>query len=506
MKKRFLMKKLFALALSMMMVLAMAVPAFAAEGDPKYSITVSAQSPNVSIKGNEFSAYKLFDVKYNEGATSFAYTVASEFSEFTYAGKSGAELVKYVGELTKDSDELNAFAQAALKYATDNNIAAKGKVTVTDTNNLIALNEPGYYLVAGTATADGNKTVTAACSLTTTKPTADIKVKADAPKLDKVIEEGDTDKEGASADIGSTVDFKLTSKVPDMTGYSAYKYIVHDTMSSGLTFNNDIVVKIGEKTLTAEEYTLTVPGADGETFTIDIKNFISYNKGDDIVITYSATVNENALNTSFETNTANLEYSNNPNDTSDTETTPDDIVYVYDFNVDIDKYITNPDNNADTSQKLAGAQFVLKNGNDADAKYYQFKDGKVSWVSELKDATIVTSTATGKGDKQFEGLAEGIYYLEEIKAPDGYNKLSDPVKVEITATYKADGELNSTSATLTNDGKDYEQIVSIGNAKGGELPGTGGIGTTIFYVVGGLLMVAAVVLLVAKKKMSVCAE
>lgn len=492
------MKKLFALVLSLLTVFAMAVPVLAAEEASPYSITVNRQSANVSIVGKAFSAYKLFDVKYNEDKTSFYYTVASEFSEFTYGEKSGTDLAAYLSTLSENSDELNAFAETALQYATDNAVAPKGSViAAAEKGNIIKLAEPGYYLVAGTAAADGNKTVTAACSLTTTKPTAEIEVKADAPKLDKVIVKDGTDKKGASADIGSVVNFKLTSKVPDMTGYSAYKYIVHDTMSSGLTFNKDIVVKIGDKTLAPDtDYTLTVPGAGGETFTVEIKDFIRYTKGDKIVVTYSATVNENALTTDIETNKTTLEYSNNPYDETDTEKTPEDKVYVYDFDIIIDKYV-----DGDAKAKLAGAQFVLKN---ADGKYYHYntETKKVEWVDEYTEEDIRITDENGYA--AFIGMKEGTYELIEIAAPNGYNKLDTPVSVVIEAEYSDDGTIimPECSTTVIKGENNFYMEIGIGNAAGPELPGTGGIGNTIFYAVGGLLMLAAVIAWAVKKKMS----
>lgn len=496
MRKTF--KKMLAVIIAAFMVCVAAFPAFAAD---EYKITISNQSNNVSITGNEYSAYKIFDVKYNTGNKAYSYTLSKEFEGLTYQGKTGDELAKALADLNADSTKLNAFAETALKYAIDKNIKPANTITAqTEKGNVMTLNEAGYYLVAGTATADGNQTVTAACALTTTDPNAEINVKADAPKIDKVIVEGSDKLEGTSADIGSVVNFELNSKVPVMTGYETYKYIVHDKMSSGLTFDEKSVeVSIGGKTLDpATDYTLEVPGADGETFTITIADLTKYTADDAIVIKYSATVNENALTTTVETNTVELEYSNNPNDDKDTAKTPEDTVYVYDFDIIIDKYAAT---NKDT--KLEGAVFVLKNG-EGEYYYWNETEKKVEWVENEDDATRKTTDVNGK--ETFKGLEEGTYYLVEIEAPAGYNKLDNPIPVVITAEYNTDGTIkekgNGSTTTVVEGTNDYYLTTDVANSTGPQLPGTGGIGTTIFYVIGAVLMLGAVVMLIARKKSS----
>lgn len=295
-----------------------------------------------------------------------------------------------------------------------------------------------------------------------------------------------------------------------MDGYTSYTYVVHDTLSDGLTFNNDVAVTIGGTT-----YTNFTVAQDGQSFTITFNDFINQkaNAGKDIVITYSAKINEKALNRDDETNTVHLEYSNNPYDGSSTGTTPDEVVYVYDFDIVIDKYTGDE---ADGT-RLAGAMFVLKN---AEGKYYHWNavTKAVEWVSvdaepdtlnksaeEIKAAWeqlgVTVATTDASGAARFSGLDVGSYSLKEIAAPAGYNLLKEEVTVTITASYNEDGTLKESSAASTDNGQ-YFQTEKIQNNAGTELPSTGGTGTTIFYILGSLLVVVAGVLLVTRKRMN----
>lgn len=512
------MKKIASVLLALVMVVAMAMPAFAGEVTPpntsdatdSFTITVNNPKDSISIDGQTFSAYKVFDVTYNLENEAYLYTVADAFQDFTYtvAGAEGAEgttynketLVGYVETLSSDSAALNAFAAAVFKYVSDNNIEASGSAVAANEQAVITLAQAGYYLVSGGATnedsEDGSGSVTAACILDTTNPSVEMQVKADAPSIDKVIVEADSangaEGKGTAQDVGSVVKFKLTSKVPAMTGYTTYKYIVHDKMTSGLTFNNDVKVTIGG----TEYNAITVSDVDADgAFTIDFGDIIGQTEAAEIVITYSATINNNALVSDVETNTVSLEYSNNPYDENDTDKTPDKIVYVYDFDIVIDKYV-----GGDASTKLAGAEFYLTN---ADGKYYKLttaEDGakKVSWVDAKEDATRLTTDENGYA--RFEGLDSGDYQLVEEKAPNGYNKLDGPVNVKITIEYEEDGSLKSSSATVDATGQ-LSQTQGVENKAGSLLPSTGGIGTTIFYIVGTILVVGAGILLVTKRRM-----
>lgn len=540
-------KKILALLLAVVLVLALSVCAFAAEN---YSITVKNTNNAVSINSNTYNAYKIFDATYS--GDHVAYTVSKEFSGFSYNDKTGDALIAYVGTLTDKREELDAFAKAALAYASAKPIAPAGTATASDESATINLTAPGYYLVTGTATAPGNQTVTAACSLTTAKPTVTVKPKVDAPSIDKKIVEGSTDVSANTANIGDSVQYKITSSVPDMQGYVKYYFVMEDTLSKGLTFNNDLTITLGGKTLTADkDYTLSVNKNDDGITGIEIvfKNFIQYKTQADaaIIVTYSATLNQDAdLDpTVGNPNTVKLIYSNNPNETGSgvdkpapndpVGETPESKTKTYVTGVKLTKV------DSETKKALTGAKFqitgegmkvvlvnkeiykasesgtfyMLKNGTytekaptDTNKDQYDSTTQKYEKVTVVSKETVSTQiNTTGYVNKDgiltFEGLGEGTYTITEIIAPQGYNLLKEPIALVI----KADATLDKCTWTVTADGTnlsadtDFLYALTVENNSGTELPATGGIGTTIFYIVGSLLAVGAVVLLVTKKRM-----
>lgn len=496
-------KKIVSVMLAVVLVLAMSITVSAADD---YKIVITNSREGVSMDGKEYTAYKLFDVSMNVDNKAYVYTVSEAFKDFDYKGHIGTDLVAYVGTLDNDSAALNEFAKAVYDYLG----SAKGVVTATGTaeNDSVTINVPaeGYYMVYGTATATESKEeVVAAISLTTTNPIGNITLKADAPTIDKVIVNADsavdtgTDGKGTAQDVGSTVQFELNSQVPNMEGYTEYTYNVHDTMSSGLTFNEDSVkVYIGSNNdveyPTNNYSVVTKDLADGCTFEIrfNAEEFAKLTAGDPIKIIYNAVLNDNALTATEETNKVKLEYSNNPYGDGTGET-PEKEVYVYDFDIVIDKYEKDKE-----TTKLAGAKFILQN---AEGKYYYVDDEtkKVDWVESEDAATIMTTDS--KGSTRFTGLDSGNYKLIEKEAPAGYNKLVDPVNVEITVNYDENGKIIGSSTKVDENGQ-YSLTSKIENTTGSLLPSTGGIGTTIFYIIGGILVIGAGIILVVKKRMS----
>lgn len=578
-------KTQLALLLALLLTLALGTTAFAAES---YSITVKNSNTSISMAGNTYSAYKLFDVTYSDvvgDSGNYAYTVNNDFTNFEYTvgdnTYKGETLIDYLANLGNDSEALDTFAEAALKYATDQNINAAGtvKVGTEDTQATITVLSAGYYLVAGSATAANNQTVVAACSLTTTDPNAEVIVKADAPSIEKKIVDGE-DTNGTdilvdanTASIGDTVTYQLSSTVPNMRGYEQYFFVMNDTLSEGLTYNGDntMTVKVKDKILTKDTDYTVESSTDKETgkttITIVFKNFIQYEEqnGADITVTYSATLNEKASLSAIEgnPNTVTLTYSNNPNeqgagtpenpdkpDTGDaTGETPKSEVKTYVTGIKINKV-----DGTSSTKELAGAKFSIS----GDAKkvvlinkemykasktgdYYMLKDGtytkipavidkesvgynaneydsttqKYEKVTVVDKKTVATEINTvGYTNKEgiltFKGLGTGTYTIKELVAPDGYNLLKDEITITITddadvttgAGWTVKGRIGNAGKQELTAGEDNLFSINVENNSGSELPSTGGMGTTIFYVLGSLLVVIAGVALVTKKRIS----
>ena len=553
-------KKLASLLLALVLVLGLSTTAFAA--DPAYSITVKNTNTSYTINDCTYSAYKIFDATYS--GTNVAYTVDEDFEDFTYTVGDktyrGETLIQYLQGLADNADALDTFAKAALTYIETEEIDADGTATAANEQAVISLSAPGYYLVTGTGTAPDNQTVTAACALTTAKPTAEITVKADVPSVDKKIVEGSTTVDANTASIGDTVNYKVTSKVPNMKGYTQYYFYLTDTMSKGLTFNNDVAITIDGTTLTADKYNVTSTTNTDGTTTVEIvfKSFVQYKEqvGEDIVVTYSATVNQDAeLNPSIgNPNTVKLTYSNNPNltgkgedkpGTDDSEdaltgTTPESKVNTFVTGLKLVKVDSQGNTLTGAKFSISGTSMKVVLVNEEIYKksttgtYYMLKDGTYtetapteattdlydSTTTKYEMVTVVTKQnasepfmAEGYVDENgvltFEGLGEGTYTITELVAPDGYNLLKAPITVEIKAvegkdsctwTVKVKGETEDKDVTLTADTDHLYKLEVVNNA-GTQLPSTGGVGTTIFYILGGALVLGAAVLLITRKRM-----
>lgn len=352
-------------------------------------------------------------------------------------------------------------------------VAAPGTVKFDD----LAL---GYYLV--------KSDLGALCSLDTTMPNVIIKEKNSESTVDKQVQEDSTGDYGDhnDADIGQTVNFRTTIYVVDG---EPKNYVLHDTMSAGLTFDPaSVAVTIGERTLAKDtDYTLVTSGlTDGCTFEVQFKDGVL--KPNDVVeVAYSAKVNEHAvIGGAGNDNKTQLKY-------GEDKGTEWDETHTYVWQFDVFKYAMRDGQEI----PLAGARFVLYKTVDKKNLYAQAADGKITgWTDDQKYATVFETP--DKGKFVIAGLDADTYYLEETKAPDGYNRLKEPVNVVITANI-ASGK--TVTATITYN-ETATGTVRIENQTGVELPSTGGIGTTVFYVIGGLLMGVAVVLLVTRKKMS----
>ena len=464
---------------------------------------------NNNTAGHTYKAYQIFkgglsqdgtilsDIQWGNGVNSEALLTALKGTEAYKDCTTAADVAKVLAGFENDAEQLKKVAVVInqnLNNANGAQSTGTGPYTITVPSD-------GYYLVRdeGTVTATdggtnfilqviGNVDVT---PKTTNAPDVDKKVKLHGVP-------GAVLSNAVSAEVGHEVDFTITTTIPTgLDSYTNYTFNIVDTMSEGLTYKGDFLVHtVGAKTSLQkdEDYTLTI---EGQTITVTLASkYVLANPGQKIEITYVAAVNDKSLTKDRETNSVHIVYSNNPADSNSTATTVDKVVYVYNFDIVIDK-VDGADN-----KKLEGAQFALYKETGYVNLYYQWYDenhenpNTFGWSTEA-DRTIVKTDKNGVAS--FKGLVPGTYYLQEIKAPDGYNTLDKPVKVEITATYDENG--NITTNATQNEQKHYQVTSTITNNKGTVLPSTGGIGTTIFYVVGGLLMVGAAILLITKKRM-----
>ena len=454
-------RKAIGLLTVLALTVTMSVAVFAATGG---SITV--ENPK---EGETYTAYRIFDVVYNDNQSAYSYTIASDSLWLpvvkSYTGVTLSDAVTdgdgntfYI--VTKN-DQFSAAAFAKLLQG-----AAEGKtgVALTLVNGKAAASglELGYYFVSSTSGA--------LCNLTTTQPDAVIYDKNDVP-LEKTADD-------VSVEIGQTVQFVITGKVPDTTGFDTYIYEISDTMSSGLTFGKDVKLYVNGN-LMADHYTLTnTPadeGATGFTLAIDVKK-LQKQRGEQIKVTYSAVINEDAVSV-IQKNDAKLKYSNDPTDSSKFETLTDN-VKLYTAKIVIDKFETGNE-----EKKLAGAQFVLMNAS-SEFYVYDASTETVSWAAEQKDATVITTDDAGSG--AFIGLQDGTYTLKEIKAPAGYNLLTDTIDITIKGS-----DSDVTSLTAEAD---------VANNTGSQLPSTGGTGTTVFYILGTVMMMASAIFFIYKKQ------
>ena len=447
------MKKLTCVMVALVLMLALCVTAFAAGTG---SITVDNPSNGVT-----YTAYKIFDVVYNTDKTAYSYTIALNPKSPWYdvvATYDGVTLTPAatgdVSIVTKNDN----FSAAKFSNLLRTNITGKSGIDLNAAGGKATASglDLGYYLVVGANEALAN--------LTTTNPSVTIHDKNDVP-FDKV-----DDKE--SVEIGEVVNYTINGKVPDTTGFTSYEYTITDTMSEGLTFNDDVKVYVGNVELTGN-YTYEKVG-NGFKVTIKVMD-IQDKVTQPIVVKYTATVNENAI-AKISKNDAKLVYSNNPTDSKNHGELTDKET-VYSAKIKIVKY---HDALEDTNNRLQNAKFVLSKkvmeGEKEGVKYYKYDsiNNAVTWVDTRKDADVFVTTVNGEAEVR--GLKNGTYYLIETEAPAGYNLLAEPVKVEINGS---DANVDSHTGSL--------------------LPGTGGIGTQIFYIAGAALLLGAVVVLLVKK-------
>lgn len=505
-------KKLAAAMLTAIMMMTMTVTAFAAG---TRTLTVNVKDGQ-DLKGQTINLYKLFDVTTSTSGetTNYAYTVNDTYKD-TLAEALGIantstndQFVKAVSGLkTETKDEVQKFANDFTSKALTKQLDAtvnSGKFNESKTSYTFNNLDAGYYLVYVT----GGKEIQSSL-VTVDKPTNTVNLKTEAPSITKKA-----DKE--TAEIGQVVKYTVTGSIPDTTGYSDYVYKIHDELSKGLDFVNDangtalgegitnvnVTVAFTDADVTDKgtvPTTATLDTANKRKMNLDLSAWVKANqdnKGKEFTVTYYAKVNKDAEVTN--NNKASLEYGNNPSDT--TTTTPSE-AKTNTYPLDINKIKKG------SEEKLEGAKFRLYLS-ETDAKANdESKAIKVSPVVAGVAGNYVVDPAStttefesvksidGKGyNLHVNGLEAKDYWLVETKAPDGFNKLTNPIKVTITKTTDAEW-------TVSKDGTDEkDKIIDIENSTGSLLPSTGGAGVIVFACVAILLVFGVAVSFIRDKR------
>lgn len=516
-----LVSRFMAVLMAMTMILSMSMTAFAAEAS-KGTLTV-----NNTVEGKTLDLYQIFTATKNE-AGNVAYTLNSAYEGFFKNNTRIPESESLTGEalsekayeyvktqVGEDGKNGTGFAKEILGWilANADTVAATHTIVTTTANTTVIRDLAyGYYVVyplgaTDTSAAPGEQDYTSAASLVSvTDPTVTINMKSNYPTVVKKV----NDKNADDVNIGDTVTYTLTSKVPDMTGYTSYVFNFKDTLSAGLTFKEITSVTVGDTTITKVEagqeandtYTLTQAG---QNITITMNNFLASNAnkvGQEIKVTYTVTLNKDAV-TGFDANknSATVEYSNKPGTDNKGESEPS-IVDVHTFNFTIFKYYLK----GTDKTGLANAEFELYKANEAgdaadeNAKINIVDEGNGVYRQATADEAKVTGFTSAKivsdddGKVLVKGLDAGTYYLRETKAPEGYNKLLSDIKVEIIATYGEDGKLASYKVDYTYNGtttpgtaittKDNSPEVAVENKTGAQLPSTGSKGALMVTLAG----------------------
>ena len=524
-------KKLLGLLLAAVMVLAMGVPTFAASGE--YTITI-----NNALAGHTYQAYQVFagdlseneetlsNVTWGDGVDGTAILTALKGTEEETTAyencTTAADVAKVLETYGENSSEMKAFADIVGQHLTETTSGTLSAYNSENQSYTISGLAAGYYLVK-----DKDDTVSGADAYTDfilkVVKNTEATPKSDVPTVEKKVQEDDKyNQDGgygngyndvADWNIGDAVPFKLIGTLPEnFADYDTYQYIFHDTLSAGLDLNEESIAvyyasdKAGtDKTsISSDNYTIHVPGtedADQCSFEVafaDLTSVEGVNAEKYIIVEYTATLKTSAeIGLPGNPNRVYLEFSNNPNSggEGDTGETPEDKVIVFTYELDVTKV-----DGKDANTKLEDAEFKLY---DANGKYVIVDDeGKVTgWADNEEGGSTLKSGEDGLF--KVIGLDDGTYWLKETKSPDGYNLITDPIKIEIKATTVNDQEwtaMEDPSDALTA----LEIKVTVGSTttsgNGDTEPETGGMGTTIFYVLGAILVLGAGVLLIARRR------
>lgn len=559
-----LVSRFMAVLMAMTMILSMSMTAFAAEAS-KGTLTV-----NNTVEGKTLDLYQIFSA--TKSGENVAYTLNSEYEGFfktkvengsSLSGEALSDAAyNYVKtQVGTDGSNGAAFAKEIMKWILENTTTVETTHTTATTTagtTVIDRLAYGYYVVyplgaTDTSTAPGNETVKSVASLVSVTGTdATVNMKSNYPTVDKKIipaqsgsgitvgaivddtwagvhhmelddenesedaiaPHGTTDeKKAGDFGIGDTVTYQLTSKVPDMTGYTSYTFKFTDTLSKGLDLKEVLSVKVGNTTLTAKKsgantYALAYDKTN-RILTVTLNDFYNSYKehvGETITVVYTATLNKDAvIGMNPNTNKAELEFSNKPG-TDETGKSEPSIVNAHTFDFTIFKYYLKDQKNQNDKTALAGAEFELYKANtegtaaDTNAKINIIDENNGVYRQATPEEASTAGFTSAKivsdedGKVLVKGLKAGTYYLKETKAPDGYNKLLSDIKIEIKAKYNdATGELesysviytyNGNSTTVTNKDKATSPEVPVENKTGAQLPSTGSKGALMVTLAG----------------------
>ena len=492
-------KRMMAVLLAMVMALAMPVTVFAAEGQGSLKVKVNA---NNTLKGQTLNVYKLFDLSVS--GEKYAYTVNKTYKDGIISALNLTEqkpepdsAALYNAIFALKEAEVQNFADVFTTYALTHNLTAtktSGKITSAVKEYTFTDLDYGYYLVYQTGTKELQSSLVSVDKAGVTE----VDLKGEAPSITKDAKDPVNDNPIDSVEIGQIVKYVITGTIPDTTGYDKYQYIIHDTLTDGLDFveqngtepsgtSYNVSVQIGSTAATQQSATLS--GDNSRTMELDLSKWIRDNqasKGQTFTVTYYAKVNSDAVVAT--NNSASLEYGNDPDNTTTTtpvqEKTPT-------FPLQIKKFATGV-------EYLDGATFrIYRSETDA-----QGNQNAIA-VTGSNGSYTVNPVQTGEGlsydmdsasadvgtgfNLKLNGLAAGDYWIVETDAPEGYNGVTAPIKV--TVTVSADNDVNNWTISK-NDTAEGDKVIDIENSTGSILPGTGGMGTILFTVIGVALVIA----------------
>ena len=523
------MKKLMAALLAVAMVCAMAIPAFADGSSSTSTAAVTLYTITAPKNGHTYEIYQIFTGTPFTDTT--GKTTLSDIKWGKNAASGNAEGAAVSDTVLKALAAVSGTNETAILTEVEKHVDLTGTPAFKATYGSPASVPAGYYLIKD----DDNATVDSHTLylVEVINQNIDIQPKTDVPSVEKKVLEntkhqqddgyGTGYNDTADYHIGDMVPFKLIGRIPDMSRYQTYKYVFHDTLCKAFDAPAESNIKVSlsdskatlgtdiDNTLYTVDVTTSTAGETTITVTFnDLKSVIGVAKDKYIVVSYSARLNEKAAigqGTPGNTNEVYLEYSNNPKGAG-TGKTLDDKVIVFTYKLDVTKI-----DGQDASTRLEGAKFKLLDSTKTNYAKVDITTNKfIGWTPNEAEGTELVSDATGLF--KVIGLDDGTYFLKETLAPSGYNTLSEPIKLVISAdtTNGQNGfgnttELTTIDVTVDNGTRTSGNVangtvsIDVKNNRGTTLPGTGGIGTTIFYVIGGGLMVAAAILLITKKRM-----